>query len=61
MRLFLYMQRRQEELERKAQELARREEELKNAPFNGKVYWKQKIGGMYERDIARSGSITSLF
>jgi hypothetical protein len=32
------MQRRQEELERKAQELARREEELKNAPYNGKVY-----------------------
>lgn len=55
------MQRRQEELERKAQELARREEELKNAPFNGKVYWKQKIGGMYERDIGSSGSITSVF
>jgi hypothetical protein len=32
------MQRRQEELERKAQELARREEELKNTPYNGKVY-----------------------
>lgn len=29
------LQRRQDELERKAQELARREEELKNAPYNG--------------------------
>jgi len=55
------MQRRQEELERKAQELARREEELKNAPYNGKVYCKQKIGGIYERDIASSGSVTSVF
>lgn len=29
------LQRRQEELERKAAELARREEELRNAPYNG--------------------------
>jgi hypothetical protein len=36
--LFSFLQRRQEELERKAQELARREEEFKNAPFNGKVF-----------------------
>jgi hypothetical protein len=45
--LFHCVQRRQEELERKAQELARREEELKNAPYNGKVYSEQKIVGLY--------------
>jgi hypothetical protein len=46
--LFHSVQRRQEELERKAQELARREEELKNAPYNGKVFSEHKIAGLYE-------------